>query len=392
MPPRLPFEIEEQIVDHLHGNPIALRACSLTCRAWVSLARPHIFWTADLTCKRRCVRFLVLLESAAEARDDKGTYVGEFVRELYLPTFSTDKRSKKGGLRYDMVCRICRRLPNVTALIIDRFDWPNFIDHLFPEEDAASLRDLLISVFPFPRLQELRMRTLSYAIPGDVLQLISTFPNLTVLELVRLVGRSRDEDDPPVTVVSTGEQHPAIRLQELFVDKWSSSIPALRDLLESLLKPPFELRLRKLHWKTGDPDEDTVRNVLGREENVLTKLLYRARETLEEFTLSLYRDGQCVIVVCSDLPVLIMAIPISHRMAWAAGTSHLRTSLAEHTYSDFPLSSERLSSLAVYSWFHLEDRICRAAGSEPAVPEPMGRLPLGLRRLGLYGRCSHPLA
>ena len=76
----LAFEIEEQILDHLHDDPIALRACSLTCRAWVSLARLHLFKAVDLTCKRRCVSFLAILESAAEADGYEGTYVGEFVR------------------------------------------------------------------------------------------------------------------------------------------------------------------------------------------------------------------------------------------------------------------------------------------------------------------------
>lgn len=314
MPPRLPFEIEEQIVDHLHDDPIALRACSLTCSAWVSLARLHLFWTADLTCQRLCVRFLVLLDSTLDAEDYKSTFLGEFVQVLRLPTFSLDKRMKNSGRRYEMVCRICRRLPNLRVLVVERFDWPHFIEHLCPDEDTVDIGDLLASVFAFPRLEQLRMRTLSYAIPGDVLQLISTFPNLSSLELVRLVGRARGGDDPPSTAISCGELRAAIRLQELIVDKWSSSIPSLRDLLENLFKPPFELRLRKLHWKTGDPDEDLVTDVRGVEEKVLTKLLYGANETLEELTLSLARDGQYAIIVYSDPPALIMTI--SYHTGW----------------------------------------------------------------------------
>lgn len=295
MTPGLPYEIEEQIVDHLHDDPTALRACSLTCSAWVPRARLHLFRTAALTCKRCCVRFLAVLESTAETEGGTGTSVGEFVRELYLPSFSLYQRGRQEGLRYEMVCQICRRLPNVTVLVIDRFDWPRFIDRLCPGGNAANIRGALTSVFRFPHLQQLRMRTLSYGIPGDALQLISSFPNLTALELVGLTGSSRDADDPPLALVPYGERCTAIRLQELIVDKWSSSIPALRDMLESLLKPPFELRLRKLHWKTGDANEDMVRDPLGAEEKVLTKLFHGARETLEEFSLNVQRDRQCSI-------------------------------------------------------------------------------------------------
>lgn len=303
MKPTLPYEIEEQVVDNLHGDPIALQACSLTCSAWVPTARRHLFRTAALTSKRRCVRFLTVLESTADTEGGRYTSVGEYVQELHLPPFALD-HIREGRVRYEMVCQIFRRLPNVTTLVLDHFDWPHFIiDHVIPGEHATNIRDALVSIFPFPRLQQLSIRNLSFVITDDILQFISCFPNLTALELVNLMdSHTRYEDDTPHTLIPCGKD---ICLQELVVYMGLNSTRCLCNLLESLLKPPFELRLRKLRWKTDDPDVTPGRDLLSMQEKVLTKLFYGARETLEEFSLNVQRDGQCPTDLCCNLLSLI---------------------------------------------------------------------------------------
>ncbi|KAG6864991.1 hypothetical protein C0991_005813 [Blastosporella zonata] len=40
---RLPQELYERIIDHLHNHVLSLLACSLVCRAWVPASRYHLF-------------------------------------------------------------------------------------------------------------------------------------------------------------------------------------------------------------------------------------------------------------------------------------------------------------------------------------------------------------
>ncbi|KAF8530776.1 hypothetical protein JB92DRAFT_3105997 [Gautieria morchelliformis] len=48
----LPGELIDQVIDHLHDDLPSLRACCLTCRAWVPSARFHIFYNIVLSAKR----------------------------------------------------------------------------------------------------------------------------------------------------------------------------------------------------------------------------------------------------------------------------------------------------------------------------------------------------
>ncbi|KAF8575616.1 hypothetical protein K439DRAFT_1664969 [Ramaria rubella] len=44
----LPPELTDQIIDHLHDHVLALRTCNLTCKAWTSRAKFHLFHDVKL--------------------------------------------------------------------------------------------------------------------------------------------------------------------------------------------------------------------------------------------------------------------------------------------------------------------------------------------------------
>ena len=46
--PRLPPELIEYIIDHLHDSPSALRACARVCRDWVAPSRFHLFYRREI--------------------------------------------------------------------------------------------------------------------------------------------------------------------------------------------------------------------------------------------------------------------------------------------------------------------------------------------------------
>ncbi|KAL6303076.1 hypothetical protein BKA93DRAFT_735655, partial [Sparassis latifolia] len=47
--PHLPPETHDHILDYLQFDCAALKSCSLTCRAWLSTARHHLFRTISVS-------------------------------------------------------------------------------------------------------------------------------------------------------------------------------------------------------------------------------------------------------------------------------------------------------------------------------------------------------
>ncbi|KAH9923251.1 uncharacterized protein B0H18DRAFT_474144 [Fomitopsis serialis] len=152
----LPIEIQEQVLDHLHDDPLTLRACSLTCLAWVPTTRLHSFRLVRLRGKRHCLRFLRVIESTStpEAYGHHDVGVGVLVRELHLSTMGLRQVGVKEGLRFDLLRQILRHLPNVELLGMQSFDLFSCAKLLTPEarDTGIELRDTIASIFPFPRL------------------------------------------------------------------------------------------------------------------------------------------------------------------------------------------------------------------------------------------------
>ncbi|GLB45006.1 hypothetical protein LshimejAT787_1900840 [Lyophyllum shimeji] len=46
--PRLPQELVDHIIDHLHDDPVTLNSCALVCHAWLPTSRLHIFSKVSL--------------------------------------------------------------------------------------------------------------------------------------------------------------------------------------------------------------------------------------------------------------------------------------------------------------------------------------------------------
>ncbi|KZT73652.1 hypothetical protein DAEQUDRAFT_808290 [Daedalea quercina L-15889] len=249
---------------------------------------------------------LPTLESTHEA----GTGVGVLVRELHLPVMSLDQIGRKEGLRFDLVCQILRRVPDLETLYMEHFDWYSFVELLSPGGASIDMREALASTLHFPGLKGLFLRNLCPRSPFEALQFISMFPALVTLELSVTGFRSTDV---PLVIPHNGDS--CICIRELIVDRWSSSPPALHHLVECLLIPPFDLCLGRLQWKAG-----SMHGIRGYAEGPMsTKIFRKAAKTLEEFEVNLGNDewlNQCDISCHRSLAILTLTLRLVGPERW----------------------------------------------------------------------------
>src|SRR5271170_2648382 len=61
--PRLPAELTDRVIDHLHSDRLTLARCSLVCKTWLPASRYHLFNTAIRLTKSNINSFVELLDS-----------------------------------------------------------------------------------------------------------------------------------------------------------------------------------------------------------------------------------------------------------------------------------------------------------------------------------------
>lgn len=159
----LPRELCDAIIDHLHANPAALRACALVCRTWVPASRYHLFEGIFLSqkCALRAARLNALLASP------RGT-IAPAVRALSFPDALTpiQIRDPHTG-RVRAVKMLLELVPRVTQL--------------------QHVRRLVLSDLPWPLLRSLqkveRLTLTSLCVGPCLLDVSSAFTRLTHLAL-----------------------------------------------------------------------------------------------------------------------------------------------------------------------------------------------------------------
>ena len=60
----LPAEVQDLIIDQLHGDRVSLEACSLTCRAWLPRAHHHLFRSVKIDRCSRGASFKALIDGS----------------------------------------------------------------------------------------------------------------------------------------------------------------------------------------------------------------------------------------------------------------------------------------------------------------------------------------
>ncbi|KAI0697130.1 hypothetical protein BC835DRAFT_1270792 [Cytidiella melzeri] len=106
----IPPELSDYIIDFLHDNRAALKACSLTARSWYPAARYHLYWRVSLPHFKSFRTYCSLLDICPT--------LGSFTRNVKLSNTFPLTTSRKGQLdvpRQDMEQLWEFMLPKLTA-------------------------------------------------------------------------------------------------------------------------------------------------------------------------------------------------------------------------------------------------------------------------------------
>ncbi|KAF8530822.1 hypothetical protein JB92DRAFT_3139208 [Gautieria morchelliformis] len=159
----LPGELVDQVIDHLHDDPPSLRACCITCRAWVPSARFHIFHNIVLSAERADA-LTVLLETSP--------HISSLVRSL---TIKGHQDEMPKGLDYYLEAVIPAIAPKLTRLKTLRV-----------ERVTLAMQDpkvLSALIHNFSTLQELCLSFVLFDRFRDFAALIVAHPFLECLDL-----------------------------------------------------------------------------------------------------------------------------------------------------------------------------------------------------------------
>lgn len=243
--PILPPELFDETLDHLWDDPIALQACSLTCRAWVPTTRLHLFRTVRLTSEANCTQFSALLKSSP--------VVARCVRKLTIDAqysgVGADSRGMEDDRWVNASAEIARTLGvycRVNTLALSRLRWSSL-------EQAT--RDAFEEVFK--GVKTLLLFEIRFHASGDVLQFLDAFPNLEELYFHAVSWEHESPAPTPsesasdwLSMQTSSSICDKMHLTYLFLDPRSS--PTL--VTEWILSHPSEQKLRtvQLCWRELD--------------------------------------------------------------------------------------------------------------------------------------------
>ncbi|KAJ6482286.1 hypothetical protein C8R47DRAFT_1133546 [Mycena vitilis] len=245
MHPRVPSEMSDMIVDHLHDDVPTLRQCSLVCKEWLPAARFHIFSVVNLSLYSidqmlellfysespipQCIRHLSVIEGRG------GEFYPEWVNEKFamVPvTFPGLSDATMTAIRVIMA-----RIVRLELMSFVRF------------EDLDSYLGFLGSA--------LSLRSLTSCVTGFGDESSSPYPAISTIlpELVEL--EIENDDDPFLALISSLSSPPRIRAVTLYMG--ADNIPAVAGFL-GCLPLSFCPRTYSLLANTNVEDIDLSKN------------------------------------------------------------------------------------------------------------------------------------
>ena len=155
LPPVLPPEMFDHIVDHLWDKPVALKACCTVSKSWVSRARRHLFFRVEFYSE-------VCVKLWEKAFPDPSCSPAQFTRVLLLLHGVTAAASTH---LFPWVASFCRLVelqvtnqsdhPRVS--LVPFYGLSSFLKSLSLEDSLTPLQEVLNLICSFPLLENLRL-------------------------------------------------------------------------------------------------------------------------------------------------------------------------------------------------------------------------------------------
>lgn len=178
---RLPQEIIDVVIDHLHDDSVSLRNCSVVCKAFYGPSITHIFRTATLRSHTMDEDTGPYLCHAFERLIERSPHIAFHVREIQIlqgsMLRSRDRRYKAWAILdgTGTLPRIFRQLPRLTSLTLRSFgtgvSWTNM---------HSSLQISLCNTLAAPSLHTLELRGI-HDVPATVFRWFQGLKNLTLI-------------------------------------------------------------------------------------------------------------------------------------------------------------------------------------------------------------------
>ncbi|TBU48207.1 hypothetical protein BD309DRAFT_349032 [Dichomitus squalens] len=289
---RLPFELSDYIIDFLHNDAKALKACALTCQAWVPAARFHLFRTIVLKTANSTTAFRRLLDKSPSL----GLYVRELTAEKLADTVAVPvtEQPTHEPVQHTLPLAFAH-IPSLQTLSLSHLDLKCLVD--IRGLAHASVSTLTLSYCQFTEL-------------ADVVDLVSSFPRLVSLSMSGLTWK--DEERVPAPIAT-----PTLRSLQLGREMESEK------LFEWLQAASFHESLASL----------SARCASEREADLLGAYLKLAGPSLRSFSLDWSVTGDKTIILpdnmslggCAALEDLTLIFPVHFSTSLPWVTSILAT-------------------------------------------------------------------
>lgn len=117
MPPSLPLELSDRIIDFLYDDKASLAQCSLVAHSWLPASRYHLFRCIELTCEDDLESYGSYFDMAPHGALDCATEL-----RIIGSRSHPDRWSPQCCIILNTLLEIVERLPNVTSITISNVD------------------------------------------------------------------------------------------------------------------------------------------------------------------------------------------------------------------------------------------------------------------------------
>lgn len=169
---RLPGEMIDRVIDHLHDDKRSLSACSLVCTLWQPASRFHLF------------RHVKLSDAFSETSESLFGLVSRFLTDVKHLCFNVEHLHisyEHETLTYPLLDNILRHMPRVHSLAFTGILWR--VKH-------SSLNPLA----SYPLIKSLTFETVHFTSSGDIGTSIECFPLLSLFPHARELRLLNIED------------------------------------------------------------------------------------------------------------------------------------------------------------------------------------------------------